>query len=98
MTRFTPVKRLQIWDTAPGGTRGWREALHGEDGVFPPSKGRPCPRAVVRRTGTYRYVYVSPRRGPHVLCQQDWPFRQQDWPFRLKEPQTAHCVTSHKGW
>src|SRR5215510_14462153 len=24
MTRSTPVKRLQIWDTASGGTRGWR--------------------------------------------------------------------------
>jgi hypothetical protein len=39
MTRSTPVKRLQIWDTAPRGTRGWREALHGEDSVFPPLEG-----------------------------------------------------------
>ena len=39
MTRSTPVKRLQIRDTAPRGTGGWREALHGEDSVFPPLEG-----------------------------------------------------------
>ena len=33
--RATPVKRLHVWDTVPRGARGRREALHGEDGMFP---------------------------------------------------------------
>ena len=33
------MKHLHIWDTAPRGARGRREALHGEDGVFPPLEG-----------------------------------------------------------